>query len=204
MKEHLRLTITQAISALSINGNCGNKLLHPVVADALRAAGYEADKEDTKRLLGAGLPVWRSKDSGEVERTQGRRRVDIVVYKQGRLVALIEIESSLDDLCQLGVSRRNGHYDVSSIARCASAIFFNSYKSLERMAATAFYVSLQEQLDTEEAVARLSAIRSDLPTDHNPLGVHLLLVSGRCRKTDREILAARLKSLDAELMCVRQ
>lgn len=204
MRERIRNIILNVTSTLSIRGKCGKLLLQPTIAAELSAAGYTADVEDTKLLLCAGLPVWRSKDNGDVEATLARRLVDIVVYDHGRLVALIETESDLNDLRGLGVTKRSGHYDVWSIARSESADFFHSYKSLERMAATAFYVSLQGKPNRDEAVAKLSAVRSNVPRDHNPLGIHLFLVSGKCRSADHEVLASRLQSLDAELVCVRQ
>ena len=207
MRDHLRQVIVRATSSLSIEGKCGQRVLQPAVAAALEAAGYTTDIEDAKRLLGTALPVWRSKDTSLIEATRGRRRVDIVVYFQGRLAALVETESDLNDLRRSGVTKRNGHYDVSSIALSASARYFNSYKSLERMAAAAFYAHCAQELgcpiDPNAAEARLSQIQSDSPADHNPLGVHLFLVSGECREIDHEILAPRLSSLNAELLCVR-
>jgi hypothetical protein len=68
-----------------------------------------------------------------------RRKIDIVVRAGQQPIALIEIESDLNDLKKSGVTNRNGHYDVFSIAKSADGAYFDSYKPLERMAAAAFY-----------------------------------------------------------------
>lgn len=204
LRERLRKAIASSVSLLNVRGKCGRDILQPAIAEKLNAAGFIADLEDSRSLLGSGLAVWRSKDNGEIEPTRARRLVDIVVYDQDKLVALIETESDLDDLRATGVTNRNRHYDVWSIAKSQSGQFFDSYKSLERMAATAFYASLPARPTPEDAVAKLTALRSSQPSDHNPLAIHLFLVSGRCRPIDHTILAPRLKSLDAELMCVRR
>lgn len=208
MRTHLGTTITQALVGLHPAGKCGESVLKPAIAAALCAAGYSVDVEDTMELLTDRLPAWRSKDTTEVVPTLGRRRVEIVVYKEGRPVALVETESDLKDLRAAGVSKRSGHYDVWSIASSAAGSYFNSYKSLERMATMALYVFHEQRhgrrLRVDEATARATAIRSDLPMDHNPLALPLFLVSGACRDTDHQVLAARLASLDAELLCARQ
>lgn len=122
-----------------------------------------------------------------------------------RSVALIEVESDLDDLQESGVSGRSGHYDVSSIAVSTQGQHFNSYKSLERMAAAAFYFYLHQRdkkyPEIGHALECLEALRSDVPADHNPTGLMLFLASGRCRPVDRRILEPRLKSLNASLIC---
>jgi hypothetical protein len=126
MNDRLTKIIAQATSSLGIEGKCGQKILQPTIASALRAEGYIADKEDKNALLPARLPVWRSKNTGLIEETRGRRLIDIVVYQEGRLVALIETESDLNDLLRTGISKRSGHYDVNSIARDKAGNFFNS------------------------------------------------------------------------------
>ena len=151
------------------------------------------------------MPVWRSKESDGVTPTKRRRRVDIVVYRGEQLIAMVETESDLNDLRKEGVTRRNGHYDVASIARGDDGAYFNSYKSLERLAAAAFYWHVQHVSGNypspDQAVAMLDQISSDDPGIHNPGSVPLFLVSGFCRQQDPVILDRRLKSLAAVLIC---
>jgi len=203
---HIREIIQAALVKLAIIGKCGQSILQPKIANALIQAGYDADKEDSRLFLPVGMPVWRSKDSGEIALTKARRKIDIVVRKNGRPVALIETQSDLNDLRNAGVTRRNGHYDVLSIARASDGRYFDSYKSLERMAAAAYYFHLKETSGNEVtqkiAVERISAIRSDNPVDHNPMDIPLFLVAGTCRKNDRDILDQRLFSLNAQLIAV--
>ena len=187
-------------------GKTGKRLLQPTLAAALREAGFVADEEDRGEILKSGMPVWRSKDDQTIEPTIARRLVDIVVYRDKELVGLIETESDLNDLRLSGVTRRDGHYDVWSIARSASGSYFDSYKSLERMACAAFYRHLFRETGSypsaEGAVKLLSAIKSDDCNDHNPANLGLFLVSGFCRASDKAILAPRLRSLGANLVCV--
>lgn len=86
--------------------------------------------------------------AGEEIPTRARRIIDLVVYRSGSPVALIEAESDLNDLVNSGTTRRNGHYDVASIGRSANGANFNSYKSLERMASAAFYFSWHNNAGT--------------------------------------------------------
>lgn len=192
--------IRSAIQATKIEGKCGRKLLQPLIAEELNRAGFDADIEDKRGLLGAALPVWRDKRTEQIEVTRGRRKIDIVVYRDAKPIALIETESDLDDLRQVGVTRRNGHYDVFSIARSATGAYFHSYKSLERMAAAAFYLNAQTG-SVAAAVNFLASVRSDDSSDHNPAGLGPYLVSGTCRALDERILTPRLRSLKAELIC---
>lgn len=153
------------------------------------------------------MAVWRSRDNDSVEATPGRRRIDLVVYDDARPVALVETESDLNDLRIGGTSRRSGHYDVFSIARSAHGRPFDSYKSLERMAAAAFYWYRAQQLggypSPQEGVALLEGVRSDSPEHHNPGKLGLFLVSGTIRPQDRGILDRRLRALGAQLLCGR-
>jgi hypothetical protein len=127
--------------------------------------------------------------------------IDLVVYSpSGIPLALIETESDLDDLRLEGTSKRRGHYDVHSIASSEVGGPFSSYKSLERMAAAAYYHKHRDL--GEAAVARLETLASNAPADHNPAGLELFLVVGRCRQSDRSILAPRLESLGAQLISV--
>ncbi|MEQ1801796.1 MAG: hypothetical protein ABL989_07740 [Gammaproteobacteria bacterium] len=200
------LTIVKAFAAgVQAQAKVGKAMLQPALARELRSAGFKADEEDSAGLLRTGMPVWRSKDHGQVVPTMGRRRLDIVVYRGSHVAALIETESDLNDLRESGVSSRSGHYDVASIARRADGTFFNSYNSLERMAAAAYLhdslVRTGTYPDPREAVRILEEIASDAPADHNPAGTLLVLVSGRCRPKDVEILQPRLDALGAHLVC---
>ena len=121
------------------------------------------------------MAVWRSKDDHQIELTARRRRIDIVAYDGQQPIALIEIESDLGDLRSSGVTRRNGHYDVWSIAADENGAYFDSYKSLERMASAAVYYSVfmesGEYPKPEEAIEKLLSIRSSEPEAQNPLGL---------------------------------
>jgi hypothetical protein len=202
--------ITQVISrwaaTTKVHGKSGKRHLQPTLAVALRDAGFLADEEDQQQFLRTGMPVWRSKDDRMVEPTTGRRRLDIVVYRDKSPVALIETESDLNDLRPVGVTRRNGHYDVWSIARTADGLNFDSYKSLERMAAASYYWYLSQKAgrypSASEAERSLEAVRSNERSAHNPASLSLILISGSCRALDRTVLAPRLASLGASLICV--
>ena len=200
-------SIVGCIANLNVSAKAGKSLLQPTVALALRKAGFTADEEDSGQLLRSGMPVWRSKDDNTVVPTKGRRRVDIVVYRNSDLVALIETESDLNDLRVNGVTKRNGHYDVASVARGNDGTYFNSYNSIERMAAAAFYWDALCRNgfypSPQRAVEMLEAVMSDESRDHNPGQIPLFLVSGFCRRHDREILSRRLTSLGAILICAR-
>lgn len=196
--------INASLRGVIISGKVGKKVLQPMIASAIDRAGYQADTEDKEVFLREKLPVWRSKDHNQkVEITKTRRKIDIVVRQSGQPVALIETESDLNDLRLSGITKRNGHYDVLSIARSADGEYFNSYKSLERMAAALYYFYLNEtksNLLPEEATARIEAIQSNDPSDHNPMGIPLFLVTGSSRSYDEAILKQRLLSLNASLI----
>ncbi|MDE2363739.1 MAG: hypothetical protein KGM42_13755 [Hyphomicrobiales bacterium] len=195
--------VQSALASVSVSGKIGKKILQPLVAKVIADAGFRVDLEDAGGFLGAALPVWRDKNSGAIEPTSSRRLIDLVVYdSRNKPIALVETESDLDDLRLSGVTKRNGHYDVFSIARDAAGNYFDSYKSLERMAAAAFYASVRatQQCMPPEMVRLLAALSSDDPMLHNPSGLGILLVSGRSRPQDRQILAKRLQSLDGFLL----
>jgi len=204
--QHIDQITKVALAKLTIHGKTGRRVLQPAIGNALSDAGYEIDFEDSLGFLASGLPVWRSKDTGAIEPTATRRKIDIVVYTKGRAVALIETESDLNDLRSTGVSSRSGHYDVFSIARSADGGFFHSYKSLERMAGAAFYAHIAAMNNGDvptgtDLIKYLECIASNSVSDHNPSELHLLLVSGRCRAMHRGVLLPRLKSLSASLVC---
>ena len=205
MRIEIKDVIQSAIRPLRIVGKEGRSKLQPTIAAALVEAGFEADKEDRKEFLASRMPVWRCKDNLAIKKTSKRRLIDIVVYKGQEVVGVIETEADLDDLREDGVSTRNGHYDVFSIARSSTGKFFDSYKSLERMAAAAYFhsamVSSGHYPIPEKGSALLEELRTNDPIVHNPLGIPLFLVSGRCRAKDRPILIERLASLNAQLIC---
>lgn len=193
--EELGLVISKALQGLNIDGKTGKGLLQGRLVDFLGRAGFDADDEDTLQFLRGGLSVWRSKDTLNIEETRGRRRIDIVVRYKGSVVGLVETESDLNDLREHGVTRGSGHYDVVSIARAADGDWFHSYKSVERMAAGAFYAAGHS---TEDLVR----VQSNEPGVHNPLSIPMFVVTGVCRAKDRRILQPRLDSLGARLMAV--
>ena len=52
------------------------------------------------------------------------------------------------------------------------------------------------------ATRLLEAVQSNESADHNPGRLALFLVSGICRAHDHAVLAPRLRSLSANLICV--
>jgi len=187
--------IRQSMIDLRVNGKIGQRILQPRIAHVLTSRGFDVDVEDIRGFVPSGLPAWRDKQSGEIVETSGRRRIDLVVRLDNRVVALVETESDLNDLRESGVSKRSGHYDVFSIARDEEGGWFHSYKSLERMATAAFNAGGRSIGDLEEVV-------SNSPAEHNPEGVGILLVTGSSRSLDRRVLAPRLDSLGARLISI--
>ncbi len=199
--------IADVLRPLTIAGNfkTGISQLQPQIAARLRAEGLIADEEDSRQFLKSRMPVWRNKDDNEIVPTRARRKIDIVVYDNDELVALIETESSLDDLRVDGVSSRRGHYDVFSIARDENGHWFHSYNSLERMAAAAHFYHHSLTVGTyptsDEGIQMLESLQSDKIETHNPAGIPMYLVSGKVRDRDPEIIEKRLSSVGAVLMC---
>lgn len=199
--------IAEVLRPLTISGNLktGISQLQPQIAARLRAEGLIADEEDSRQLLKSKMAVWRSKDDNEIVPTRARRKIDIVVYDNDELVALIETESSLNDLRVEGVSSRNGHYDVFSIAKDEAGQWFHSYNSLERMAAAAYFHHHALTTGTypapDEGVRLLVSLQSDAIDTHNPAGIAMYLVSGKVRDQDPSIVEKRLSSVGAVLMC---
>lgn len=206
MIDHL-ITIDQLILAtlgkVTGSGKLGDRVIDPAIAAALTHAGYAIDPKDRGQILAPGLPVWRDKATGTIVPTPRRREIDIVALADGAPVALIEIESDLDDLRATGITNRNGHYDVHSIARRADGRYFNSYHSLERMAVAATVLARRaaNRSTTNEAVlTHLDGISSNDPAYHNPLRLPLFLAVGSARRSDPGILDSRLRSLGATLI----
>jgi len=189
------------VSDVFIRDKIGRGVLQPKICEALRRAGYVVAPEDSDHFLKRGMPVWRNKKDQQIEVTKGRRAIDLVVYLNEEVVALIETESDLDNLREHGFSGKGDGYDVYSIARNEDGSFFHSYKSLERMAAAAYYHHLSKTQQTRDPVQVLEGLMSESPTVHNPEELPLLLISGQCRSRDRRILSPRLKSLGARLIC---
>lgn len=187
--------IRHAVRDVPVNGKIGQKVLQPLIAEALMGQGFNVDVEDKLGFMPSGLAAWRDKEDFQIVPTPGRRRIDIVVRNANEIVALIETESDLDDLREVGVSRRSGHYDVASIAKNTAGDYFSSYKSIERMAVAAY-------CSRARSVFGLEQLCSDAPEDHNPTGIELILVTGRSRAMDRRILKPRLASLNADLISV--
>jgi hypothetical protein len=202
---HVESAIREALRPLVIVGKTGESLLKGRVADALNAAGLFADVEDSRQFLRDRMRAWRSRETGRVEQTSGRLRLDVVVYRGEVPVALVETESDLNHLTREGATKQGIRYDVHSIARSRGGRFFYSYKSLERMAAAALYrhrfTLTGAYPSPEEGEALLEAVASDRPEDHNPASLALFLVSGRCRGGDPALLEPRLRSLGAKLIC---
>jgi hypothetical protein len=204
----IRAAVNLVCRGQSFAGKCGESDLKPAIATSLESLGFDVDTRDKKKFLRTGMHVWRDNETRNVILTRGRRLIELVIYSEERPIALIEAESDLNDLVNFGVKRRNDHYDVASIGCTANGEYFNSYKSLERMAAAAFYFYRYKTdgtyPDPITGLAALSALRSNNPTVHNPLRLPLLLVAGTCRTglpiDDRKLLEPRLKSLGAELI----
>ncbi len=208
MRERVRRIIKEVIDPIHVSRGekIGRSVLQPKLAEAFENRGLRADLEDGKQMLQSGMRVWRSRDNSKTVETVGRRRIDIVVYDQSQLLALVEIESDLDDLVKGGTKKRSGHYDVYSIARDGSGAWFDSYKSLERMAAAAFYWANHKNTGhypaPDEGEDALRRIKSYEVGEHNPARIPLFLVTGLCRSGDPSILKPRLDSLGAELLFV--
>jgi hypothetical protein len=105
----------------------------------------------------------------------------------------VEVES---DLANMG---SQAGYAVASIAHDARGRPFDGYKSVERMAAAAQFWAMAQANGhypaPDEGVARLQAIRSDRPAEHNPTGIGLILVCEVASQRHIELLQRRLDSL---------
>jgi hypothetical protein len=190
---------------ITVQGKMGRDIMQPSLSQHLEQCGYDICMEDSRQFLRAKMPVWRKKYEKEIEETIARRKIDIIVYSSNKPIALIEIESDLKHARDTEVTKSNKRYDVFSIAKNGNGVYFNSYKSLERMAAAAFYYHLSQESETindKEAVTSLESISSDNCEDHNPIGIPLFLVIGTCQTKHKIILAERLKATGAELICV--
>ena len=164
--------------------------------DALQAAGYEVDPQESRRLLPNGLSVWRY--GVWIEPTPGRRKINMVLYRDGNLVALVESEEDLNDV-KRGDSF--GRYFVQSLAKTSTGVYFPSYKSLERMA-VAVYIA---KYGAEDALGQLQLITANDITEHNPLAIPTFITlacgfsnSGTRWRTD--VLRPRLGSIGCKVI----
>jgi hypothetical protein len=191
--EEIEEIIRSGTKDLIVSGKIGQRLIQPRIAKILEDSGFEVDLEDSQSFLPAGTPAWRDKSTREVVETKTRLKIDLVVRLDGAVVAMVEVESDLNDLRETGVTKRSGHYDVFSISRNSGGHWFHSYKSLERMASAASHAA-------GRSISDIAEIASDLASDHNPKGFGVFLVTGSSRELDRRILAPRIASLDAKLI----
>ncbi len=175
----------------------GSRVLHPLILQRLNDNGLDATKEF--RELNVHGPAWRYWKSEEiVPAPAGWKSVDVKVTYQGAIVALVEIESDLDDLpANPGEypRNRNGSYAVKSLARNKGGDSFESYHPLERMAVAA--IAWAGQASDAHSMAQ---IKGNSPAVHNPSGLPLFVAVERCRSNDLVILKPRLLSLKAEIL----
>lgn len=176
----IRQSILKAMKNFNMGteGKMANKVLDPLIQCQLRRDGFDIDNKDRcEKLLKNGIPAWRSRLTKEKVQTKTRREIDIIVYKNGKLVGMIEVENDLDHLSHCRDNSKETRYDVLSIDRTPGGSYFYSYMSLERMA---------------------TACRENI------VSVPLFLAVGRIRKTaridDEEVLRPRLEALQAELI----
>ena len=166
------------------------------LASALRNAGFDVDEKDRRCLIPSGVSAWRY--GSWIEPTTRRREIDMIIYKDGSLVSLLESEEDINDVRRDLVPAR---YFAQSIASKANGSHFHSYRSLERMAVAAAIVAH----GPTDIVGRLEKIRSDSIEDHNPLRVPMFLTLA-CGKNDSgtpwrsEILHERMESLGCKLI----
>lgn len=177
--------------------------VEPAIARALLKANYDVDPQDTRGLYPTGVPTWRV--AGDVLAAPAKRRIDIVAYdKAGFLVALIESEDDVGDVAlPTWITRR---YAVRSVARDADGHFFDSYRSIERMAVAAAGVQRDDSAQVP-LLAQLEAIKSDEPLLHNPAKIPLFLTLARGmrwrRTVDRlALIQPRLTSLGCRVIAV--
>ncbi len=184
----------------------GERKVCRFVRNALAKAGYYVDEKDRLCFLRAGMRIWRrySDDGLIVEETRRRRLIDIIVYDHpnSRIpLALVEVESDLADMGSKRNKFSKGSYAVASIARDARGQPFNSYNSVERMAAAAQYWAMQQASSDhhyptpDEGEKHLQAICSDSPAEHNPTSIRLFLVSHSAKREHAISLKPRLDSL---------
>lgn len=166
------------------------------IASALADAGFDVDEKDRKCLIPPGVSVWRY--GSWIEPTARRREIDMVIYKDGSLVALLESEEDINDVRRDLVAAR---YFAQSIASKADGSHFHSYRSLERMAVAAAIVAH----GPAGVVTRLEQLRSDSIDEHNPRRVPMFL-NLACGRNDSgtpwrsEILRDRMESLGCKLI----
>jgi hypothetical protein len=180
----------------------GNKssrdVLQSNICAALVKGGYQVDYEDKHyKILSSAKAVWRNRDR-KVHFHKRRPRIDLCVYQNDEVAALVEVEACLDGLPRkkwAPARKGSGNYYVLSIAKDKNGEFFESYKSIERMAVAA--MALAGRPSDQQS---LEQIRSNRIADHNPSRVPLFLVTEWRRASDKHIIEDRLASLGATLI----
>lgn len=161
------------------------------------------DLHDTRGFYPTGVPPWRLGDNSLESAT--RRFIDVVVYdSSGRLAALIESEDDIGDIALPEWLPRR--YAVRSVARDATGKYFDSYRSIERIAVGAL-AAQYEASDARILLAHLEAIQSNTADDHNPKRIPLFLTLARganWRRTREKLLLikSRLSSLSCRIIAV--
>ncbi len=210
MSEEIAMIIRDAIPERQVGRNKeGEAKVCRVVGGALTKAGYFVDEKDREHFLAAKMRIWQrySPEGLIVEGTARRRIIDLIVYDNTNArtpLALVEVESDLAHMSSTTNRFSKNCYAVASIARDAAGQPFNSYNSVERMAAAAQYWAMKQSSDRypepAEGQGRLQAICSDSPAEHNPTNICLVLVSHFAKRAHAESLKPRLKSLNMGLI----
>ena len=136
MPECLETIIRHVVQDIQLeNRKQGNEKVQNDVRDAVSAAGYVVDQQDTGCFLKSRMPVWQqySENGLAVKETVARRIINLVVYEPDKHtpVALIEVESELAHMSSKTNKFNPGCYAVASIARDATGKPFDSYNSVE-------------------------------------------------------------------------
>lgn len=131
-----------------------------------------------------------------------RRTIDIGVFDNGKLVAVIESEHDVADARDFGQLRGrrggDGNYAVDSLAARLDGRSFRSYLSLERMAYAAMAHAFP-QLSTDDVTNRLAALSSNSAEHHNPAQLETYLIL-EVLDPKVAILEDRMRSLGCRLL----
>jgi CRISPR-associated protein Cas1 len=202
--------------------------LRPLLAVRL-AARFTVRRNDP--VVPLPIAMWRPVGLPVTGPRRRMNRVDFVLRRRGRLCGLVAVVADLADLRPCARGRRTVRQTVCSLARAADGRPFFSCQPLERLAVAAYawarlrspHTSLDAEtlftadtshrladtsrrtahasLGAETLRAELLALRSDAPADHNPAGLALVLVAARAGRAGAALLAPRLASLGARLLC---